>query len=52
MRPFDLAQDRLSMTIVKSPFYFFMPPGAFSAEQYWPGGSFHHKAYDLSTLQK
>ena len=40
------------MTIVKSPFYFFMLPGAFSAEQYWPGDSFHHKAYDLSTLQK
>src|SRR5215510_7949511 len=33
-------------------FIFFMLPGASSVEQYWPGGSFHHKAYDLSTLQK
>jgi hypothetical protein len=40
------------MTFVKSLFYFFMPPGASSVEQCWPDGSFHHKAYDLSTLQK
>src|SRR5262249_2919941 len=33
-------------------FIFFMLPGASSVEQYWPGGSFHHKVYDLSTLQK
>ena len=33
-------------------FIFFMLPGASSVEQYWPGGSFHHKVYDLSTLQR
>src|SRR5262249_38150168 len=49
---FDFAQDRLSMTLVKSLFYFFTSPGASAVEQCWPGGSCHHKAYDLSTLQK
>jgi len=40
------------MALVKSLVYFFMLPGAFSVEQYWPDDNFHRKAYDLSTLQK
>ena len=50
---FDKSTGQTFYDTCQVPFFiFFMLPGASSVEQYWPGGSFHHKVYDLSTLQK